>query len=234
MIGGEEKFDVTEKGVRTNEFNGGGIKAAIFDVDGTLLDSMPIWEDAGERYLKSVGIAAGPELGKILFPMSLEEAAVYMKEEYKLPYSAEEIVDGTLQVIEQFYREEVLLKEGAASVLAKMKAQKIRIAAATSGNRELVEAAFTRLGIRNYFEKIFTCTEVGAGKSQPDIYLRAAKSLGAVPEETLVFEDALHAMETAKNAGFPVVGVYDKSSEMQSAQIQELCDVYMKEWEVEK
>lgn len=204
-----------------------GIRAAIFDVDGTLLDSMPIWEDAGEKYLHTLGITARPGLGKVLFPMSMEEAAVYMREEYRLPCTAAEIVAGVAQTIDAFYREEVLLKDGAEGLLSSLASRGVKLAVATSGNRALCEAAFTRLGVRNYFSGIFTCSEVGAGKSRPDIFLRAAQFLGSEPAETWVFEDALHAIETAKKAGFPVAAIYDKSNESQMDRIKEISDVYL-------
>lgn len=200
---------------------------AIFDVDGTLLDSMPIWENAGGKYLQTLGIVARPELGEILFPMSMEDAAAYMKKEYALSETIEEIVAGVTGVIDDFYRNQVPLKEGAEYLLQELKARGVRMVIATSGDKELVEAAFFRLGVREYFEKIFTCTEVGAGKSKPDIFLKAAEFLKMSPEEIWVFEDALHAIETAKNAGFPVAGIHDKSSERQREEIEKVCDIYL-------
>lgn len=207
--------------------DGRSMLGAIFDVDGTLLDSMPIWEDAGEKYLQTIGIVARPELGEILFPMSMEDAAAYMKKEYALSETIEEIVAGVAGVIDDFYRNQVPLKEGAEYLLQELKARGVRMVIATSGDKELVEAAFSRLGVREYFEKIFTCTEVGAGKSKPDIFLKAAEFLKMSPEEIWVFEDALHAIETAKNAGFPVAGIHDKSSERQREEIEKVCDMYL-------
>ena len=97
---------------------------------------------------------------------------------------------------------------------------------ATSGNRELTEAALERNGILDYFEQIYTCTETGAGKDEPLIYLKAAESMQAEPNETLVFEDALHAAETAKKAGFVVIGVYDEENRKNISKMKEVCDCY--------
>lgn len=203
------------------------MKGAIFDVDGTLLDSMPIWDDAGKRYLETLGITAHPGLGDILYPMTMEGAAAFMKREYHLTNSVQEIVEGVTNVIEQFYREQVLLKEGVSEYLESLQKRGIKMVIATSGDRVLTEAALTRLGICKYFVRIFTCAEVGTGKSKPNIFLRAAEFMGTRPEETWVFEDALHAMEAAKHAGFHVVGVYDKSNEKRTEEIKAICDVYM-------
>ena len=100
---------------------------------------------------------------------------------------------------------------------------------ATSNNKEEVEAAFKRTGLSSYFERIFTCEEVGAGKTKPDIYLEAAKYMGTKPEETIVFEDVLHAVRTAKKAGFLVVGLYDEASKTEQEQIQKEADWYCRE-----
>ena len=97
---------------------------------------------------------------------------------------------------------------------------------ATSGNKELVEAALDRNGILKYFEWIYTCTEVGAGKDEPEIYLKAADILQAKPENIVAFEDAFHAAETAKKAGFKVIGVYDVSNEEHISNMKEMCDYY--------
>ena len=97
---------------------------------------------------------------------------------------------------------------------------------ATSGNKELVKAALNRNGILKYFERIYTCTEVGAGKDEPEIYLKAAETLQAKPENIVAFEDAFHAAETAKKAGFRVIGVYDVSNEEHIFNMKEICDCY--------
>lgn len=110
-----------------------------------------------------------------------------------------------------------------------MKEKNIPMAAATASDKEHIKAAFERLGLDGYFKRIFTCSEVGAGKRQPLIYERAAEYLGAKPEEILVFEDALYALTTAKNAGFHTAGVYDRFSENEQEAIRRQADIYLRD-----
>lgn len=188
------------------------IEGIIFDVDGTLLDSSFIWDDAGEKYLRTLGKTAEADLGKKLFTMSLEEGAVYLKSTYKLTESAEEILQGVLKVVENFYRHEAPLKEGVREFIENIDENNIPMVIASSSQKEHIEAAFTRLGIINKFKKIFTCGEVGAGKRNPEIFLNAAEFIGRPPEKICVFEDGLYAAETAHKAGFKVAGVFDEGS----------------------
>ena len=207
------------------------IKGAIFDVDGTLLNSMPIWDEAGELYLKSRGIVPENGLGQKMFTMTMEEGAGYLKETYRLKESTEDIIKGVNRRIEEFYLYSVQLKPGAERFLACLRERSVRLTAATSSDRYLVEAAFARLGIEKYFEKIFTCTEVGAGKDKPKIYFEAAAHMGVDPEETLVFEDALHAINTSLSFGFKTVGIYDASSEKQQEEIRKKVHIYITEYQ---
>lgn len=202
------------------------IKGAIFDVDGTLLDSMEIWEDVGVRYLRNLGIEPEPGLSKILFPMTVTEGASYVKEHYPLEQSMEQVIEGILNTVRDFYYDEAPLKPGVKEFLAEMKRREIPMTIATSSEREHIEAAFERLGIDQYFQKIFTCSEVGVGKSQPLVYQKAAEYLGTTPEETYVFEDVLHALQTAKNAGFRTVAVYDRFSDDDQDEIKKMADHY--------
>lgn len=205
------------------------IRGAIFDVDGTLLDSMAIWEDAGARYLKGLGIQAQEDLGKLLFSMSLHEGAAYMKTRYDLELSISQIIEGVGDTVRDYYFYEASLKKGAADFLEKLSKKDIPMAVATSSEREHIEAAFKRLNVNQYFQKIFTCSQVGAGKSRPDIYLAAGRYLGTDSRETYVFEDVLHAIETADNAGFKTVGVYDRFSESKQEEIRKHSDIYLED-----
>lgn len=207
------------------------IKSAIFDVDGTLLDSMKIWDNAGERYLLSVGQKAENGLSQKLFNMSLSEGAEYMKKRYALPFLTDEIVSGVLKIIEDFYFYEVNLKSGAKEFLQFLKSNNIKMTVATSSDKTHIKKAFERLGISDYFTDIVTCSEIGKGKTSPDIYLACGKILGTAPSETLVFEDALFAVETAHKAGFRTVGVYDESSEKDKNRIKAVCDYYTDSFE---
>lgn len=206
------------------------IKAVIFDVDGTILDSMGIWEDAGARYLRSIGKEPEEMLGKILFPMTIEEGAAYIREHYRLSQDISEIIQGVLGTVWDFYFEEAPLKNGVREFLERLSEDKIPVAAATSSEREYVEAAFERLGIKQYFRRIFTCSETGRGKRDPLIYLTAGRFLEENISETWVFEDALYALETAKAAGFRTVGVYDKYSAGDEEKLKRQADIYIKDF----
>lgn len=207
------------------------MRAAIFDLDGTVLDSMDIWYDAAARYLHSIDVEPEKDLGDILFPMTMEEAAAYAKEHYHLQQSEKEIIDGVLDIVRDFYYDEVQEKDGVTDFLRQMYEQGIPMVAATAGNRELAEAALTKLGILKYFQGLLTCTEEGAGKHEPDLYLKALEILGTEPEETFVFEDVLYALETAKKAGFRTVGIEDEGSLADRRQIKAVADSYLERWE---
>ncbi|WKY48401.1 HAD family phosphatase [Eubacteriaceae bacterium ES3] len=209
------------------------ITGAIFDLDGTLFDSMFIWESVGSEYLISRSIEPEVGLDQKFKKMSIVEAAKYYQQVYGLTDSVQTIIDGVNQMIENIYASEVKLKPYVSEMLNIMNEKNIKICAATATDRYLVESTLKNHQIDEYFYSILTCTEVGAGKNLPVIYQQALELLGTDKASTLVFEDALYAMETAKNAGFTVAGVYDRSSSDESAQIIELCDEYItsyKEW----
>ena len=187
-------------------------KGAIFDVDGTLLDSMPVWENAPDRFLEGLGIAAEPGLFEIMLRMSLDEGAAYLKSAYKLDMTYQEIKDGVLGVIRDFYFYQAQPKPGAREFLQELKERHIPMYIATSSNREHIRAAFERLKMDQYFDGMITCEEAGAGKSDPRIFLMAAERMGMQPADIFVFDDVINAVRSANRAGFVTVGVYDPSS----------------------
>lgn len=205
------------------------IQYAIFDVDGTLLDSMSIWEEATEQLLRKKGIVPEDGLIDTIMHMSMEEGSAYVKEKYQMPETAEEILAGIVEIVDVFYREEAGFKKDVRALLDEMKKRNVKMVVATSGSAELAGAALERLGVRDYFLRIFSCREVGVGKSRPDIFLKAAEILGSTPEETWVFEDAVHAVRTAKQAGFKVTVIYDESSKKDWEEIKSLGDVVLEE-----
>ena len=188
------------------------MKGIIFDFDGTLADSLVIWEDLGHRYLLQKGRKPEENLKDKLEAMSQLQAAVYMKETYGLMETPEEIVGGLNKIMEKFYLEEVTMKPGAADLVKKVRELKVPMVIATASERYLVEGALKLNDLEGVFGAILTCGEVGQGKSSPVIYEKAADFLGFDHEDLLVIEDAYYAASTAKTAGFEVWGVYDPYS----------------------
>ncbi|SCJ50973.1 Phosphatase YniC [uncultured Eubacterium sp.] len=205
------------------------IKGAIFDVDGTLLDTMPIWTNSGANYLASLGIEAEPRLGDKLFAMTVDMGAEYLKANYGLPQSCREIAKGINGIVEGHYFNDADFKLGARELLDRMKSAKIPLAIATSTEKYCIEAAFDRLGYKDYFDVILTCGEVGASKSNPKIFFEAVAALGTPIEDTWLFEDGLYSIKTAKAEGFKIVGVYDKVSEADQEGIKQYADIYVKD-----
>ena len=196
-------------------------------MDGTLLDSMHIWGELGKRYLASVGIDAKPGLAKILFPMSLDESSEYLKNEYNLPDSVEQITEDTIKILSDFYRYEAAPKLGSVEFIRQMQCKKIPMAIATSGDRRILDIALERLGISDCFTTILTCSDLKTNKRIPTIYLRAAELIGAKPEETAVFEDVLHAIRAAKSAGFVTYAIEDWFSAQDRNEIKRTADFYL-------
>lgn len=206
------------------------IQGAIFDADGTLLDSMTIWEDAGAKYLKGLGISAEPRLGKILYPMTLEEGAAYLKKQYCLSEPAESIIQGILLTVNKFYMYEVQTKPYVQNFLEELYRRNIPMAIATTGDKEQLETAFERLGIISYFKRIFTCTELNTSKNEAYIYREAAEYMSTDVKSTFVFEDMLHAVKAASGGGFKTVAVEDAASKNDKAQIKKSADYYMSDF----
>lgn len=203
------------------------IKGAIFDIDGTLLDSMPIWTDVGARYLRSIGVTPEEGLGEILFSMTMEEGAAYLRRTYNLSQTETDIQQGIVDIIGDFYRYEVQLKSGMRELLEQLYVQSIPMTLATTGERELAEAALTRLGVWRYFSAMFTANELHTSKKEPLIYHTAANFMGTAPHETMVYEDVIHALTTAKNAGFQTTAVEDAASRKDKAAILAIADHYI-------
>ena len=202
------------------------LKGAIFDFDGTLVDSMFIWDTIGEDYLRTLGKEPHEDLKETFMTLTLEESAEYYRTHYGVTLSVKEIVDGVNTMVEGIYRTRVALKQGVADFLAQLKENGTRMCIATVTDRYLVEETLDRLGILQYFSEIFTCAEVGYGKDKPIIYRKALEHLGTTKNETYVFEDSLFALKTAKADGFTTVGVYDRHENRQD-NLKNLADYYI-------
>lgn len=205
------------------------IRGAIFDVDGTLLDSMGIWDTIGEDYLRSLGYEPRERLNERFRTMSLQEAAAYYISEYGVSLTVEEICRQVNARIERFYREEAVLKPGVTAFVKKLNDAGVKLAIATATDDFLVEAALGRCGVRKYFSALVTCTHVSHGKDRPDVYRAAMERIGTGREDTAVFEDSLKALRTAREDGFLTVGVHDPY-ERDQAGLQALASFYLKSY----
>lgn len=205
------------------------LKGAIFDFDGTLFDSMFVWETAGEAYLASLGIKPKESLQSSLKSMSLTQSAVYIAEKYNLKLDIRDIMDGINKTVENFYFHKVQPKQGVIEFLELLKIMNVKMCIATATDRYQIEAALKRCNMDKCFSEIFTCTEVGFGKDEPIIFQKAMEHLDTPKDGTVIFEDAYHAVNTAKANGFLTVAVYD-SSERRQSEIRALTDLYLEDF----
>ncbi|MBR5559074.1 MAG: HAD family phosphatase [Oscillospiraceae bacterium] len=201
---------------------------AIFDLDGTLIDSMPVWEGIDYEMLTARGVVYDPvattEATKAL---SIEESIEYWRKNFGLTESMEELKVEVNARIRQAYATVVPLKPHVHEYLDYLKQQGVRMCVATSSELEQVEVVMRRLDLWDRFEFVVTAREVGRGKEFPDIYLEAARRMGAAPHECTVYEDTLAAVKTAAKAGFHTVGVADSCGVAAAAQISAESQCYI-------
>ncbi len=203
------------------------MKGVIHDADGTLLDSMHIWNELGQRYLAKHNIKAETGLSELLYPMSLEESGRYLKQIYCLPDHTETIISELLEMIRFFYRYEVVPKTGVIDYLRYLHKRDIPMIITTSNDKALLRSAFARLQIDGYFQDILTCSELNTNKCEPNIYLSAQQMLGTQPCETVVFEDMPQGIRSVKKAGFITVAVADNSNGSKREEIRKISDYYI-------
>ena len=203
------------------------IKAVLFDMDGTLIDSLWMWRSIDKEFLGSRNIPMPDKLQKNIDGMSFSETACYFKEAFNLAESVEEIKTIWNNMAMDKYRYEVPLKEGAREFLEALKAKGYKMGIATSNSRELAMCCLEALGIEKYFDSVVTACDVGAGKPAPDIYLKSAKNCGVEPCECIVFEDILQGIEAGHNAGMKVCTVYDDYSADDDVLKREKADYYI-------
>lgn len=201
--------------------------AVIFDLDGTLVDSMWMWKAIDIEYLGRHGHEYPPFLQKDIEGMSFSETAVYFKRKFGIPDSVEEIKQTWIEMSIEKYRTEVPLKDGAKWFLEYLNESGIRAGIATSNGREMVDAVLHSLGISEYFQVIATACEVAAGKPAPDIYLHVARRLRAEPGKCMVFEDVPAGIAAGKAAGMTVCAVEDEYSAHMREEKMALADYYI-------
>lgn len=201
--------------------------AVIFDMDGTLVDSMWMWSEIDEEYLGSFGIELPEDLQEKIEGMSFSETAVYIKERFGIEDSLETMKQTWVEMACEKYRHEVPYKKGAREFLEMCRARGMKLGVATSNSRDLVEHAAQALSFYDYISCIITSCEVKKGKPAPDVYLAVAKELGVEPEKCLVFEDIAAGILAGKAAGMTVCGVEDDYSAGNRRRKQELADYYI-------
>lgn len=203
------------------------LEGAIFDLDGTLLDSMHVWDDVASDLLREMGIKPEPGLDRKVRTMGLHAGAAYCQKTYGLRQSEDEIVAMADARVDRFYQEEVTAKPEADKVLSILKMQGVWMYIATATDREQAEGALRHTGLDGYFRGIMTSTEAGCGKDDPLIFDKCLTRLRCRKEQCIVFEDSLYAIQTAKSAGYRVAAIYDEYSEKDQGEIRKLADFYI-------
>lgn len=203
-------------------------KGILFDVDGTLLDSMKIWDELASRYLNSIGIHPDSDLASIVYPMTLEESSAYLKKRYDLKVSPSEIQSSILKLLRKYYEQEVQCKKGVLFYLQQFKNAKIPMGIVSIGKTELIEAAFKRLGIDDFFDFILTCDTYQTSKKESLIYEIGKEKLAC--HEVYVFEDVLQAIQSAKKAGCITIAIEDESNRKDQMKLKYEADFYLEKY----
>ena len=194
----------------------------IIDMDGVLLDTMPLWEHLGTDYLTAHGIRPTPGLRERLLQMTMPEAAELFRAEFGMTAPAEEIISGIDAMAEEFYTAKAPLKPGVVETLAELHRRGYHYVLATATDRDLATAVLARTGITEYFQQIFTCTELNLSKKNPEFFHSILNALQVTQEECAVIEDALHAIQTALACGIDTYAIYDESAHDVWPQIQSI------------
>lgn len=210
------------------------IKSAIFDMDGTLVDSLSVWDvlwsTFGEKYLNDKNFAPSARDDKAVRTMTLKDGMDLIHSNYNLGENGDELLSYANRIMIDFYSNDAKLKNGVFEFLEYCKKNGIKMCIASATAPMLLDVALKNLDLEKYFLKIFSCGTIGKGKDEPDVFLQAAEFLGTEIEETWVFEDSLVAIETAANAGFKTVGIYDRYNFGQE-KIQEIANEYIADGE---
>ena len=202
----------------------------IFDMDGTLVDSMHVWDNLLIDFLAKYGHETPPDLLRDVACMSLLQSSALVSEMYDLGLSAEEIYDEWRSMIYDGYAHSIKPKPGAKEFLERVKKSGASIAMATANSRELTEVCLKNNGMLDYFDVLVFADDVGSGKSSPDIYLKTLAQMGANPESTVLFEDIYEALKTAKKIGLSVVIAEDAASASDRERLKSEADIYIKDF----
>lgn len=194
--------------------------AAIFDLDGTIIDSMGMWKDISIESMNNRNITIDDDIIKVLEVMTFNESAKFLVSRFNLNEPPQALVDDWSNMAYKYYSNKFKLKSGVMEYLNYLKNNKIKLAVATSCMRNLCMAVLENNNAIHYFDEIVLSTEIGSNKSKPDIYLHTAKKLDVPPNECMVYEDILIAIKSARRAGMTVTAVYDKYAEHELQEIK--------------
>lgn len=203
------------------------MSGAIFDLDGTLLDSMDMWSTVVSRYITSLRKTPAPDLDEKTKDMTLPVLANYLKDEYRIATTEDKIAKGFNVILREDYLASVDIKEYIPIYLEKLKQRGVALCVTTATDKAIAEEVLARLGIRDYFSYIITCEEAGCEKGDPEVFTKAHKIIDTPKAETIVFEDGLLAIKGAKKADFYVVALYDEYEDENSNEIKKLADRYI-------
>lgn len=198
-------------------------RAAICDFDGTIAESMYVWTDAPRDLILNHGATPPDNLLQLIAPMVMEDTMVWIRDNFIPDGDVDALTEELYQTIRRMYAREVQPKPGALDALRRMKAAGMRLCILSATGTDMVRAALERFGVLDLFEFV-ACSDDWGGKTHARCFLAAAEKLGVRPEETIVFEDALHAARTAKSAGFMVGGVFDESAKADWPEMQRIAD----------
>ena len=206
------------------------IDGAIFDMDGTLVDSLSVWDfiwaEFGKTYLNDENFRPSKEADKTVRTMILDDAMEFIHKTYAMGENGKELSDKANELLIIFYKEKAELKKGAPELLEYLEGKGVKMCIASASATDLIELALESCGIKKYFSRVFSCKETGKGKDCPDIYLEALEYLGTPLKNTWVFEDSFVALDTVKKIGLHRVGIFDENN-FDNDKSESISDIYV-------
>ncbi|MDO5690327.1 MAG: HAD family phosphatase [Tissierellia bacterium] len=203
------------------------MKGILFDLDGTLIDSMGVWQGLDQKYVESKGHVFDPRTTEELKAVSLEMAPAYFNKIYDMGATLEDMLEFMYGTLEVYYREKFVLKEGVQKRLEELRAAGYRMCITTATESPLTNLLVGRLGLDDFMEFVLTPDRAETQKNDPAFLRMAMEKLGLTPENTYVFDDALYALEIAKDLGMNTVGIYDATSGADDEHIRAIADHYI-------